>query len=170
MATYLDYDPATGLPKRTSPITISAGVGDANKFAQLDSSGRFDSSLMPAGIGAAQFTATAGEALAARDFVYVNAAGNILKADGTNPAKKAVGYVTAAVANAAVGTVLYGDVVAGFAGLTPGADYFLSHTVAGAVVLIGAVTTTSGRIVQQVGTAKSATELVVDINEAPIVL
>lgn len=169
MATYLDLDTTTGLPKRTVPVTISAGAGDAGKIIQLDSAGKIDVTVLPTGVGPAAFSATAGEALAARDFVYVSATGTILKADGTDPVKKAVGFVTGAVSNAAVGTVFYGDVVSGFTGLTPGASYFLSHTTTGAVVLAASLTTTAGRIVQLLGTAKSATELIVEI-QIPTIL
>lgn len=140
-----------------SAITTSAGAGDASKLIGTDSGGKIDSTLMPTGFGSDTSTLTAGEALSAGNVVYLNGSGSVLKADANAQAKEAIGFVLASIANAATGTVYFGSgFITGLSSLTPGARYFLSDTA-------GAITTTpptgSGKIVQQVGFARSATVL-----------
>lgn len=165
MAKYLSWDATAKRLKEVVGLVTSAGAGDAGKIPQLDSGGKLDVTLLPSGIGAATFTAVASEALAAGDFVniYDNAGTiNCRKADASN-GRRADGHVLAAVASSATATIYYGDVNNQRTGLTVGVDYFLSHSVAGGVVVTPS--TTAGHLVQRVGKARSATELVVELGE-----
>jgi hypothetical protein len=148
-------------------IGVSTGAPDANKIAMTDSSGRFDASLMPSGIGAATQAMTASEALAAGDFVniYSNAGvPNARKADNSNN-RPANGFVLAAVANAGTATVYLGGMNNARSALTPGLLYFLG--------VAGAITTTApstvGAIIQEIGSASSSTTIQFDF-DAPVVI
>lgn len=159
MAKY--FGDVSGKQVEIQPITTSAGVGSANLIAQTDSTGRFDISLMPAGVGAEVSSIITSESLVAGNFVNIyNNAGtaNARKADATTNAKPAQGFVLGAVTSPAPATV-YGISTKNTAltGLTPGTDQWLSTTP-------GGVTTTapsaSGNWVQELGTAESATAMV----------
>lgn len=108
--------------------------------------------------GGASTPITASEALAANDIVSVwNSSGaKVRKANATDSTKIGIGFVDAAVSSSASATVKFAGIISGLSGLTIGADYFLSTTG-------GGITTTppsaSGNIVQKIGTALSATEL-----------
>lgn len=143
------------------PITTSAGAGDASKIAQTDSTGRFDVSLMPVGIGAEVSVVPSFENLTAGNFVNLfNNAGavNSRKADATTNAKNAHGFTLAGVTSPASSTI-YGISTKNTAltGLTLGADYWLATT-AGTIVTTAPSAT--GNYVQEVGTSESATALV----------
>lgn len=76
----------------------------------------------------------AGEALAAFDACYLNSDGKVYKSTGAaaNAAAKVRGYAAQAYALGDTDVTLYFDVRVRYgAGLTPGADLFLSGTVAG---------------------------------------
>jgi len=166
---YIKWDPTNGRYKQVEGLVTSAGVGDAGKVVALDSAGKLDISVLPTGVGAATFSAASSENLTAGDFVniYDNAGTiNVRKADANNN-RRAHGFVLANVTSPAAATVYYGDVNTQVSGLTVGAEYFLSDT-AGAVVT--PAPTTAGDIVQRLGVARSATELVVDIEETPLEL
>jgi hypothetical protein len=100
--------------------------------------------------------------LAVRDAVYVTGAGLVDRANASAMATApAIGFVSAIPVPGATATVRYAGQLAGFAGLTPGATYFLT-TVA------GAITTTppdliSGQIVQRVGVAATGAILVLNV-------
>lgn len=165
---FLSVD-TNGTVKETAPITTSSGVSDANKIVSTGADGRFDISVMPLGIGADTKVAIASEALSAGNYVnlYDNAGTiNVRKADASGGiAKKADGFVIAAVAQGANATVYFDGTITGLSGLTIGATYFLSAT-AGA----GTATapTTSGHILQSIGKALSATELTFEAGD-PII-
>ena len=148
---------ASGRPALRAAAATSAGVADAGRVVKLDSSGRLDQTMMPLGVAADARTFTASEAIAARDLVNITSTGQIRKADASND-RPAHGFVTAAIANAATGTVFFEGVISGFSGLTVGARYFLSDTAAGTVSLT-APTIGAGKISQEVGVAVSATEI-----------
>jgi len=156
----------TGFTTEEASINSSSGAGDANKLISADATGKLDSTLLPAGLGADSATLTAGEALSAGNLVYISAAGTVLKADANAVAKAAVGFVLASVANAATGTVYFEGSITGLTGLTPGATYFLSGAATGAITTT--IPTAAGSIVQQVGVATSATTLTFEAGE-PIV-
>lgn len=104
-------------------------------------------------------TMTASEALSAANFVNIhNSSGaKIRKANATDDTKPVNGFVPAGIANGASGTMIApGRVITGLSGLTPGSAYYLDTTG-------GAITATppsgSGNLVQEVGVALSATDL-----------
>jgi len=152
---------SSGKLKEVVAIQSSTGVSDAGKIPALDSSGLFDISLMPAGVGAEIVVAASSENLTAGDFVNLyNNTGtiNVRKADASNNTKPADGFVLVNVTSPANATVyLISAKNTAVSGLTVGADYWLSTTP-------GAITATApsstGNIVQRLGKAKSATEFV----------
>lgn len=167
---FIEWDAANGRYKQNEALTTSAGAGDAGKVVALDGSGKLDNSLLPSGIGEATISVVTSENLSAGDFVNLYDNGgtiNARKADASN-GRKAHGFVIAGVTSPAAATVHYGDVNTGVAGLTVGAEYYLSDSAAGGVVT--PAPTGSGDLVQRVGVARSATELFVDIEETPLEL
>lgn len=148
---------ATGLPTEEATINTSAGAGDVDKVPCLDAAGKLDSSFMPAGIGTDSLTMTAGETLAAGDFVYISAADTVMKADANAVGKAAVGFVLAGITSAATGTVYFEGTNTQLSGLTPGARYYLSATTPGGIAT--AIPSGAADIVQSVGVAHSTTAL-----------
>lgn len=155
-----------GKTKQIFAIATSAGAADAGKIPALDATGRLDGSVMPLGIGANTTQATASEAIGAGKFInFWDNAGvfSMRLADNSN-GRQADGYVTAAVANAAVGTAYPLDGTnASLTGLTLGARYWLGT--AGGVTDTPLDETSAGnvnKVSQYLGVAKSTTELVTD--------
>lgn len=152
-------------------VQTSGGAGNAGDLVSLDDTGRIDSSMMPTGFGAETTTAVASEALAAGDYVnlYSNAGVlNVRKADASGGvAKMAHGYVLAAVSNAGTATIYYGNLNNQKTGLTIGSQYWISGATPGAVV--STPPSTTAHIVQMLGVARSATEILTEIQQ-PIVL
>ena len=150
-----------GKLKEVAAVQVSTGVSEAGKIPALDSSGLLDVSLMPAGVGAEVVVKPASENLLAGDFVNLhNNAGtlNVRKADASTNAKPADGFVLVNVTAPANATVyLISGQNTALSGLTVGADYWLSTTPGqpSAVAPSAAL-----NIVQRLGKAKSATELV----------
>ena len=155
MAKFLKH--SSGSLVEDTSIATSAGVGDATKLPHLDISGKLDASFMPAGLMADVMTFVANGALAAGDFVYIDATGKAAKADASNPAKKAQGYVLAAVTNGANASVYFDDINSALTGLTAGSEYYLSATTPGTVT--ATPPSASGNIVQKVGFAKDANNI-----------
>ena len=156
----------TGKTKQLFGLAISTGAADAGKLVATDATGKLDMSLMPVGIGANTIIATASEALGAGKFVnfYSNAGSmGVRLADNSN-ARQADGYVKDAVLNAGQATVYPLDTTnTAMTGLTPGARYWLGT--AGGVIAAALDATdaaNAGKICQEMGVAKSATELVTD--------
>ncbi len=150
---------SSGRLAETEGLVQSAGAGDAGKIPALDAGGKLDTTLMPTGVGADTATIAASENLAAGDLVNVwNDAGTpkVRKADADDPAKVANGFVLSSVTSPANATVYFAGNNNQLSGMTPGARQYLSGTA-------GARTETpptgTGKIVQCVGTARSATEL-----------
>jgi hypothetical protein len=103
-------------------------------------------------------TYTAGEALTARDFVYISAANTVSKADASVLAKSyAVGFATSSVSSAASVGVKTDGIIGGFTGMTAGARQYLSGATAGAIT--ATVPSGTGHTIVQAGYAKSATDL-----------
>jgi hypothetical protein len=143
------------------PITTSAGAGDASKLVQTDSNGRWDISLMPAGIGAEVSIVPSFENLTAGNFINLfNNGGtvNSRKADATTNAKNAHGFTLATVTAPASSTI-YGISTKNTAlsALTVGADYWLATTAGGITTTAPSAT---GNYVQELGTTESATAMV----------
>lgn len=106
---------------------------------------------------------TAGEAIAARDVLYISAADALSKALADNSSKSyAIGLAT--VAQGTVGQPVIprvAGVLDGFSGLTAGNRYYLSAATAGAIT--NTIPTGSGNTIVQVGYAKSTTKLQIQI-------
>lgn len=139
----------------------SAGAGDAGKITKLDSAGKLDMSMMPVGLGAETDQITASEALAAGDFVniWANSGVKCRKADASTAGKKADGFVLSAVSSAATATVYrISQSNTQLTGMTPGAVQYLSQSTAGGHVEV--CPSTAGQVVQILGIARSATELI----------
>lgn len=151
---YLKLD-TSGFPIQQAANQTSAGAGDAGAIVALNSAGEIDSTMLPSGLGSASQTMTAGEALSAGNFVYIDSAdsGKVKKADANSIAKKAVGYVLTSISNGATGTVYFEGTNSGLSGLTIGVDYFLSATAGGVVEAATATAGSAGDIVQYLGTA-----------------
>lgn len=153
-------------------IQTSAGAADADKIVSLDNNGRFDISVMPAGVTIETKGIVCSENLNAGDFVNVflnGAVANARKADASaaNTGKKAVGYVLQAFTAGQTAIVYYGNINSSVSGLTIGAEYYLSSSVAGAITTTPP--STAGFCIQRLGVAVSATELLTEIS-SPIVL
>ncbi len=141
-------------------LVTSAGVGDAGKIVATDSTGRLDISLMPVGVGAEVSIVATSENLTSGNFVnFHNSTGiKARKADASVNTKPAIGFVLANVTSPANATVYpISNKNTALSALTVGTEYYLSTTP-------GAVTDTApsaaGNIVQRLGTAESATEMV----------
>lgn len=150
---------SSGVPSDANANASSAGAGDAGKLVKLDSGGKIDATMMPAGVGAETRTITASEALAAGDLVNIhNSTGaKVRKADATSAGKEAHGFVLSSVSNGASATVYPEEnVISGLTGLTPGTRMFLSAT---AGLNTATAPSTSGQVVQDIGVALSTTEI-----------
>lgn len=148
-------------------IQTSAGVVDAGKIAALDSSGRFNSTLLPVGIGAETQIMIAFEALAAGDFVNTFDNAGVLscrKADNSNN-RPANGFVPISVTASANAEVYLSGLNTSRSGLTSGAIYFLGT--AGGVSLTAP--SVSGSIIQALGSAASNTTIQFNF-DAPIMI
>lgn len=149
-----------GVPSDANANNASAGAADAGKLVKLDGAGKIDGSMMPVGVGAETRVIVASEALNAGDLVNIhNSAGSprVRKADATTAGKEAHGFVLAAVANAGNATVYPEEnVISGLAGLTPGVRQFLATAAGGRT---DTAPSTAGQVVQDIGTALSATEI-----------
>ena len=149
-------------------IDESAGSGDAGKLIAVGADGYIDDSFLkqtPAVV------MTASEDIAAGDLINIwSDAGTPKVRKATNAAvgTRADGYANAGILEDASGTVILGEgVITGLSSLTPGARYYLGT--GGSRVLAASLPTSTGNISQQIGVAKSATELAINIQE-PIVL
>ena len=166
MATQTFLTRQNGQTKRVIASTQSAGAADAGKIPALDSTGRLDMSMMPAGIGQEVDLIPASEALDAGNFVNIwsdSGAAKVRKADNSN-GRPADGFVLAGVAADAVAEVYPLDGVnSSLTGLSPGATYWLGTAgAATATPLDGTDPANANKVCQQIGKALSATELRTD--------
>lgn len=138
---------------------VSAGAGDAGKIVALNSTGQLDTTMMPTGIAPDTAAITASEALSAGAFVNVwNNAGafNARNADGSTSGKEAHGFVLSAVASSGTATVYFNGTNNQVTGMSPGMTYLSGTTPGGAVA---SAPTGSGKTVQRLGLATSATSI-----------
>lgn len=141
-------------------IVVSTGAPNDGDFVSLDATGKFDSSVLPVGIGADTKSLVSSENLAAGDFINVwddSGTAKARRADGSDPAKFASGFVLAGVTAPAAATVYLEGTNTQLSSRTPGARQYLSGSTPGAVV--ETPPSTAGFIVQCLGTAISATEV-----------
>jgi hypothetical protein len=163
---YMAVD-TTGFPKEVEGLVESAGAGDAGKILALDAAGKLANSVMPVGIGADTKILPSSENLAAGDFVNIwDDAGTlkVRKADASGGvAKKADGFVLAAVTSPANATVYFEGTNNQLTGLTIGVDYFLSAVTPGGVVATPPGTT--NHIAQWLGKSTATTEIATELGE-----
>lgn len=155
----------SGVRTLISGKDTSAGAGDAGALVALDSGGKISSTMMPAGIGADTAVVASSENLAAGDMVNLwNDGGTIKarKADATTAGKEVDGFVTAGVTAPADATVVLDGTLSGLSSLTVGAVYYLSTTAGG---ITATAPSAENNVVQTVGKAKSATELIFEPGE-----
>jgi len=139
----------------------SAGAGDAAKIPVLDGTGKLDSSFMPVGLGAESDTITASEALSAGDFVNIWASSGVKcrKADASTAGKEAHGFVLSAYSSSAAAVVYRASGSnTQLTGLTPGAKQYLNPATPGGHT--ETCPSTSGQVVQLLGYANSATQMI----------
>lgn len=154
---------AQGKDLEIEAIVASVGVADAGKIVALDNAGKLSLTFLPDGVGRDILTMPAFETLAADDFVNVFSDAGTLKArkaDASQSARFAVGYVKSAVTSGANADVYFTGTISG-SSLTVGAEYFLSATTAGKPATT--VVTTAGQLCQKVGVATSTTQIYVNI-------
>lgn len=138
-------------------LQVSTGAPDANKIPAVDSSGRLDISLMPVGVIADTISLATGENLSGGALVNIyndTGTAKARNADNSN-GRKAHGFVIAATTAPAVATIYFNGPITGLSALTPGTQMFLG--VAGAAT--ATAPTASSSIVQQIGVAGNATEI-----------
>lgn len=146
-----------GQLKEVVATQVSLGVADANKIPALDTTGRFDISLMPVGITPEVANITTSEALAAGDFVNIhNSSGaKVRKADASSVGKEAHGFVLSSFANGVVATVYFEGSNTQVSGMTPGV-VFLSTTPGLATATPPSL---AGQVTQILGIATSASSI-----------
>lgn len=161
------------IPTEVEAVVTSAGAADSGKIPALGANGRFDVTMMPAGIGADTKIYPASELIAPGDFVNIHddaGTAKVRKADASaaSAGKKAHGFVPAGAALGADATVYFEGPNSALSGLTPGATYALSHSTPGGVVALSAGTTTAGHILQIVGVATDVGEINAEIGQPVI--
>lgn len=147
-----------GRLKQLAATIVSAGVANEGDLVALDAAGKLDNSVMPVGIGADTKSVVSSENLSAGDWVNIyNNAGtaNVRKADASDPAKFCNGFVLSAVTSPAAATVYLEGTNNQVSGQTPGLVFLQTTPGTGGAT----VPSTAGQIVQQIGTAVSATEV-----------
>lgn len=152
-----DKIPATNASGVLAPSLLNAAETGNSKVLMTKSDGTIDSSVMPAGFGAATASIVASEALAANDLVNVWDDGGtpkVRKADATTEGKEAHGFVLAAVSSSASATVYFDDRITGLTSKTPGARQYLSTTPG---LMVETAPSAAGNVVQCVGKAYSTT-------------
>lgn len=158
---------SNGRMQEEAALVTSAGAGSAGAIPALDSNGRLDISMMPAGFGDDASTLVASEALVAGPVNIWDDGGTIKvrKADATAAGKECDAFVDQAYAADDPATVYYEGLMSGLTGLTPGARYYLNTTA-------GQVTTTpptgAGNVVQYIGRAVSATDIAFEATDGVI--
>lgn len=156
-----------------TPLETSSGASDGGKFATLkQTTGRFDMSVMPAEFEQTVVTLPFSEGVSAGDFLNIwDDSGTVKfrKADGSSISKKAEYFALEAKTAGQSGAGYKKGVNNQLSNLTKGAIYVLSDTVPGGVLLKSSAPTTTGHILQILGKATSATEMLVEIQENPII-
>lgn len=100
------------------------------------------------------------------DLLYASGAGAMARADNGSTATVPAVAIVVAKPTSTTATVAYFGRVAGFAGLTPGAEYFVGTS--GALVLASGLPSAPGSVAQKIGTALDADALLFDPGEIVI--
>lgn len=163
---FLQHDAAGGL-REVQGVTTGGAPG-IDKIPSLNASGLLDISMMPPGLGGDVAVLPAVGAIAAGDLVNVYNNGgtpSVRKADASAIGTIAHGFVLSAYADAENATVYFEGNNTGVSGLTAG-KVFLSATTAG--LSTNTAPTGTGKVVQSVGVAVSATQI--NFEAAPAIL
>jgi hypothetical protein len=155
---YVALDTTNGRLKQVDGTVTSAGAGQAGKIVALDSSGKLDASLIPAGAGGDSVQSiTATEAIDAGAWVNIyNNSGSVglRRALATDTTRPAHGFIKTSVgAGSSVNVYKGGDndkvPLGSFTIADMGKWVFLSPTSYGACTLT--VPSTSGQLLQPIG-------------------
>jgi hypothetical protein len=119
----------------------------------------------------AMLTIQASETLAAGNIVNIYTATGALrvqKADASGTTKVANGFVLAEITSGNSGSVYVSGTVTGLSGLTPGGDCWLNQAAAGGVTQTAPNEATTGKLIQLVGKALTASTMVLQLGPAII--
>ena len=155
---YLQLNPTSGGLDEVALLDSSAGAGDAGKGIALDSVGKINLNMMPTGVGPELQNLVTSEDLSAGDWINVYDNGGVptaRKADATNGAKRAHGFVKESVTSPAPVDVYFDGANDVLTGLTTGTRYFLSATTPGSCVTTPP--SSAGNMVQYLGSALNDT-------------
>jgi len=153
-------DVVNGLHQQILAIMHSAGVGDANKLARTDDSGRWSLTLMPVGVTPDTQSVVASETLVANDLVQIfddASTPKVRKADASSVNHfNCVGFVKDNFNLGETALIYFEGRVTGLSGLVAGTRMFLSTTPGQA-----SATPVSGfeELSQKIGTAVDATTI-----------
>ncbi len=156
-----------GKRKLENAIDSSGGSSDSGKIIKLDSNGKIDISLLPAGIGEDAIEIATFEDVSAGDFVNIfDNGGNVAvrKADKSN-GRDANGFVLESAVAPVPVKVFFEGTNSQLSGLSIGERYYLDT--AGAVTNVP--TTTTGELHQYLGKAFSATELTTEKDDCIVI-
>jgi hypothetical protein len=155
---FLIIDTSTGEVVRKQAIQTSAGAGDANKIARTDSSGKFDSSLVP-NVTEPVETIVASSTISNQSLVNihdVSGTRNVRPALAADATKPVHGYVETGVSGGASATVKLAGLVTfaigstGIVAADVGDPVFLSASTDGAITKTPPAST--GNVIQRLGT------------------
>jgi len=146
---------------------VSVQTSTANRIISLDTNGLIPVNMFPAGYGEGvrNLELDTGVTVAIGDLVNIYGASLVRHANATNDTKPAHGFV---LANAGPGPAVFVDVyfegiITGLTALTIGATYFLDDA-DGKLAVYSALPTAADTILQQVGTAITATTLAFEVS------
>lgn len=150
----------SGRIREVIATVISSGAGSDGALVALDATGRLDNSVLPVGIGQETKSIISSENISASSLVNIwNDAGTpkVRNADATSSGKEANGFVLAGVTSPAAATVYFEGTITGLSGLVAGTRYYLSQSTPGNST--STIPTSSGNVVQYIGTGISSSEL-----------
>lgn len=157
-----------GVVTERALVQTSAGAANAGDGVALNASGKIDDTMLST---VDTVTLPTSEDISDGDWVNVWDDGGTIslrKADASGGiGKKADGYVKTGVTAPANAVMYKGGVNDADSGLTAGAVHYLSATPGAATAT---APSTAAYIVQVLGKASTTTEMIVDIQESPIVL
>lgn len=142
----------------------STGPSDSDEMVKLNAQGKIDVTMLPNTDGS---SIQAGENLAARDIVYIDAASEGKKAVATGMNSVGIGFVADSINDTASGIYYQQGELSGFSSLAPNDVYFLSETIPGGIT--NNPPALSGQVIQKVGRAKDASTLIIEIAQPVLI-
>lgn len=138
-------------------------LGTDGVIEEIQSGDALDTTIIGEVVDLMDFTSAV--ALVLNDAVFVDSSGELDKAKadaaGTMPCR---GFCALAAAGASQPTKLQAKgLLSGLSGMTPGAKQYVSTATAG--VLVETVASTAGHYVQEVGVAKTASVLLIELKQ-----